>query len=229
MSQLFGFPSGLSGGSKETEYTTNFNTNHSTSYPTNYNTSWNTSWSNSNWVHSPNSYMEFAYGSLNDFLYNGQGSMYLAVRLAGADVASGYYNTEPYRVGNAGASNNWSAPTNYYYSLTGTSANNNTEAIDYVWRYLRDQAVSLISSTWSHAGTQWSIQSSTPSVAQGDSWSTALSKSTCPVHSRNYYSWNVYYLNNSTSSRQTSRGTSKTTSKTTTYSTGQTTSHITYG
>lgn len=38
MSNLFGFPSGLSGGSKETSYLTNYNTSH----VTNYNTTWNT-------------------------------------------------------------------------------------------------------------------------------------------------------------------------------------------
>lgn len=43
MSNLFGFPSGLSGGSKETEYTTNFNTSHTTAYTTNWNTSQGTS------------------------------------------------------------------------------------------------------------------------------------------------------------------------------------------
>ena len=38
MSNLFGFPSGLSGGSKETEYTTNYDTSRTT----NYNTDWDT-------------------------------------------------------------------------------------------------------------------------------------------------------------------------------------------
>lgn len=42
MSQLFGFPSGLAGGSKETVYTTSQNTSRTTNYTTNYSTGWTT-------------------------------------------------------------------------------------------------------------------------------------------------------------------------------------------
>jgi hypothetical protein len=48
MSNLFGFPSGLSGGSKETEYSTNYNTSHVTNYNTNWNTNRSTDYNTSN-------------------------------------------------------------------------------------------------------------------------------------------------------------------------------------
>tara|TARA_X000000950_G_scaffold95024_1_gene119761 strand:+ start:2025 stop:2543 length:519 start_codon:yes stop_codon:yes gene_type:complete len=50
MSHLFGFPSGLSGGSKETEYLTNWNTDQTTNYTSNWSVSFQTNWSAGVWT-----------------------------------------------------------------------------------------------------------------------------------------------------------------------------------
>lgn len=68
MSQLFGFPSGLSGGSTETEYTTNRDTDQTTDFITNWTTSFNTSWTDGVWQNkeAPSSYASYYTGTGNN-------------------------------------------------------------------------------------------------------------------------------------------------------------------
>jgi hypothetical protein len=206
MSQLFGFPSGLSGGSKETEYTTNFNTNHSTSYPTNYNTSWNTSWSASSWSPRPHSATNGNEGYTGYVQY-----------FTGSTPNNGFVGIWVLHY------TSWQNIVHYKWH-TGNSGD----------RAVLEGAVLQIMSgiTVPNMHGAGSVYAKAGSPIDG--WGAHPSGQGFPhnyqsIGSVKSYYWHVEVYQSTSHSHNTSRGTSKTTSKTTTYSTGQTTSHITYG
>jgi len=219
MSQLFGFPSGLSGGSKETEYTTNWNTNRTTNYTTNWTYSYNTSWSASSWNSVPDSapssshvgwvgyaqYHQYSSGSTNaGFVlieaqyYSGSGSP--RTHRWHSDYAPGYTGGNNSRSDLEGAMLNIMSGISVYELLAGNVAGSQS---------VYAKAASPINSWAAH-----------PTGSGFPNNYTQYNKS---------YWWYIQVHDTTSYSQSTSRGTSKTTSKTTTYSTGQTTSHITYG
>ena len=146
MSNLFGFPSGLNGGSKETEYATNYNTSH----VTNYNTTWNTNHTTSpNTSHSTSGSTNYSTNWNTDYLN------YTTINLSDDDSAGHNWASFAF---------DWSTATllpRYYInisyrtymfpSLTGFQSS--AGYVDGVYRYITHNYMS-----WNNTGgsTSWS-------------------------------------------------------------------------
>jgi len=222
MSQLFGFPSGLSGGSKETEYNTSWDTIRNTNYTSYFNTSRNTSWTASS-SSTVTMLGTNRYATLSGN-WNGQGYTTL-----GTD---GWIRV---RVFVRNPTTNTEAVWEFHDNQGSIQA-----AAGYLSTYnhtitsIGQRSYNGFYPNWQH---YVSVQITPDKVSTHSSINHTLWNGWHDYTNINSFSGDIilkthFWVNLTTSasySQNTTFGTQKTTNKNTTVSTGKTTSHITYG